>query len=56
MNWKTIKDVAWFGLIMLLAIVLIENEGGSWMVETAGDLFGAFGLMALAIYRTLRDD
>jgi len=56
MTWKTIEGTVWFVAIILLAIALIENEGSTWMVETAGDLFGAFGLMALATYKALQDE
>lgn len=56
MTWKTIEGTVWFVAIILLAIALIENEGSTWMVEAAGDLFGAFGLMALATYKALQDE
>ena len=55
MNWEQIKDVAWFLVVFILAIYLIENQGDTWLVETAGDLFGALGLMYLAAERALRD-
>ena len=56
MNWKTIKDVAWFFCVWVLAIKLIEYQGGDWWLDQAGDLFGAMGLMFLAAERALRDE
>ncbi len=56
MAWKTIRDIAWFIFIFGLAITLIENKGSNWIVEMAGDIFGAMGLMFLAAERALRDE
>jgi hypothetical protein len=56
MKWREVKDVAWFVFVFILAIYLIENVGNSFLVEMAGDLFGAFALMFLAAERALRDD
>ncbi len=56
MNWEKVKDVAIFVFIWGLAVTLIEYQAESWVVETAGDLFGSLALMALAIERALRDE
>ena len=48
-----ILDIVWFVVVFILAIKLIEYQG-DWWVDTAGDLFGALGLMFLAVERALR--
>lgn len=56
MNWKSIKDIAWFVFVFILAVNLIEHQGDTFIVELAGDLFGALALMFVAIERALRDE
>lgn len=56
MKWKQIIDCFWFVTIFVFGIALIENQGSTWLIETAGDLFGAVGLMALAVYKTIESD
>lgn len=53
MTWKEIKDIAWFVLIFVLAVRLIEYEAGDLLVEMAGDVFGSLGLMYIAVSQTL---
>ena len=56
MNWKKIKDVLFFCFIWVLSLELIEYHADVWIVEMAGDLFGALGLMFLATERALREE
>lgn len=42
---KKILDIAWFVAIYVLAITLIEAEGTTYLLETAGNVFGALGLI-----------
>jgi len=55
MNWKTIVDIAIWVCGYFMAVTLIEYQGDK-MVDLAGDLFGALGLMFIAVERALRDN
>ena len=50
MNWKKLGNLALFVSIFVLAVNLIEYPVDYWLVESAGDLFGALALMNLAVY------
>jgi len=45
-----------FAWIFVLAILLIENEGDSILVEIAGDVFGALALCLVGVRLALRED
>lgn len=47
MTIKQILDGVLFLIIYVFALSLIEHTGGTWIVETAGDLFGALALMLI---------
>lgn len=48
----------WFVLFFVLAIALIENDGTTFLVEMAGDVFGSFVLMIMGmiIYHEAEDE
>ena len=49
--WRVARFVA----VFVLAIHLIEYQAPNFLVEFAGDLFGAVALMFVAIGETLND-
>lgn len=55
MDWDKIKDSLWFIFIWVCAITLIEYQG-DWLLDFAGDVFGALGLFMLGIERALREE
>ncbi len=56
MRWKKIREVVWFVFVFVLAIKLIEYPIEDWLAETAGDMFGALGLMYIAVSKALEDE
>lgn len=56
MTWKSIKDIAWFSFIFILAITLIEYEPEDFWVDFAGDLFGALAISFISVEKALRDE
>jgi hypothetical protein len=55
MNWKEIKDIAWFIFFATLAIALIENDGITFLVEMAGDVLGVLTIAFLTAERALQE-
>ena len=56
MNWREIKSFLYFLFIFILAIELIEYQAPTSLVEMAGDIFGAFGLMFLGAKEILDNE
>lgn len=56
MNWKKVKEVAWFVFIFCLSVKLIEYSGSDQFLNIAGNLFGAMALVGLGAYEVLNEE
>lgn len=54
--FNEIKSVFWFVVVFILAIALIENQSSNFLVEMAGDLFGAGALVSMGIYYAITNE
>jgi hypothetical protein len=50
MEKLTIGQILFYAIIFALSVILIENQGETYLAEFAGDVLGAIALISIGIW------